>query len=431
MKKLPNIIYIHSHDTGRYIEPYGHAVSTPNLQKLAEDGVLFRQNFCVNPTCCASRASLLTGSYPHENGMTGLAHRGFSLNDYNQHVIHTLKKAGYTSVLAGVQHIALATEDKKDWEVIGYDRCLGSKYDGSEGAIEFLAEIPSEPFFLTVGFSLTHRPFEELEKSPDNPNYCLPPAPLPDTRETREDMARFKASAHKLDKKIGEVLEALDRSGSADNTLVICTTDHGIPFPHMKCNLTDGGIGTMLIMRGPGGFTGGKVVDSMVSHLDIFPTLCKLADLEEPSWLRGKSLLPLMEEGSAELHEELFFEVNYHAAYDPMRAVRTKEYKYIRRFEDRENPVLVNCDPGESKFLLLEQDWANKIVVEESLFNLHFDPNEMCNLAKDFTYASILEDMRKRLNHWMVKTNDPLLNGPVPAPEGAKLNKPSDVGRRG
>src|SRR5215471_17617747 len=74
----PNILYIHSHDTGRYIQPYGHAVATPHLQRLAEEGVLFRRNFCANPTCSPSRAALLTGCYPHENGMTGLAHRGWS-----------------------------------------------------------------------------------------------------------------------------------------------------------------------------------------------------------------------------------------------------------------------------------------------------------------------------------------------------------------
>lgn len=77
----PNILYIHSHDTGRRIQPYGHAIATPSLQQLAEEGVLFRQNFCVNPTCSPSRAALLTGNYPHENGMTGLAHRGWSLNN--------------------------------------------------------------------------------------------------------------------------------------------------------------------------------------------------------------------------------------------------------------------------------------------------------------------------------------------------------------
>src|SRR5579884_4565312 len=111
----PNILYIHSHDTGRYIEPYGFDVATPNLQKLAGEGVLFRQAFDAAPTCSPSRASLLTGHCPHNNGMLGLAHRGFALNDYKEHILHTLRPHGYRSTLIGVQHVA------KDPAVIGYD----------------------------------------------------------------------------------------------------------------------------------------------------------------------------------------------------------------------------------------------------------------------------------------------------------------------
>src|ERR1044071_684549 len=102
----PNILYIHSHDSGRYLQPYGHAIPAPNLQRLANQGVLFRQAFNAAPTCSPSRASLLTGMCPHSNGMFGLAHRGFVLNDYKKHIIHTLRSAGYRSTLIGLQHIA-------------------------------------------------------------------------------------------------------------------------------------------------------------------------------------------------------------------------------------------------------------------------------------------------------------------------------------
>ena len=88
----PNIIYLHSHDTGRYVQPYGFGVQTPAIQRLADEGTMFRQAFCAAPTCSPSRASLLTGQYPHQNGMLGLAHRGtFALNDMKQHLVHTLK----------------------------------------------------------------------------------------------------------------------------------------------------------------------------------------------------------------------------------------------------------------------------------------------------------------------------------------------------
>src|SRR3954454_10871451 len=111
----PNILYIHSHDTGRYVQPYGFQVPTPNIQMLADQGVLFREAFCAAPTCSGSRASLLTGQYCHNNGMMGLAHRGWSLNDYGKHWVHTLREAGYRSVLIGEQHIS------EDPAVIGYD----------------------------------------------------------------------------------------------------------------------------------------------------------------------------------------------------------------------------------------------------------------------------------------------------------------------
>ncbi|MEM7334700.1 MAG: sulfatase [Chloroflexota bacterium] len=419
----PNIIYIHSHDTGRYIQPYGHAVKTPNLQKLAEQGVLFRQNFCVNPTCSPSRAALLTGCYPHENGMTGLVNRGWRLHDYDQHMVHTLKQAGYETVLAGLQHVAPAIDGKAPWQVIGYDRFLEGEAEG-ETAV-YLNQPHERPFFLAVGFFEAHREFPPLEDIDENPNYCLPPAPLPDTPEMRQDMARYKASVAQLDAKIGVVLEALEKSGLAENTLVICTTDHGLAFPKMKCNLQDSGIGTMLILRGPGRFAGGKVVDQMTSHLDLFPTLCELAAIDRPNWLRGKSLLPLMDDSQDELHNALYFQVNYHAAFEPMRAVRTPRWKYIRRFDDRKTVVLPNIDEGESKSYLLAHGLQTAQIESELLFDLIFDPNEANNLASHPTHQKTLNEMRARLDEWMVETNDPLRNGRVFAPATGMINDPN------
>jgi N-sulfoglucosamine sulfohydrolase len=104
----PNILYIHSHDTGRYIQPYGHNIPTPHIQKMAEEGVLFRKAFCAAPTCSPSRAALLTGQSAHSSGMLGLAHRGFSLNDYDQHLANYLKKQGYET--ASSRHAACGKE---------------------------------------------------------------------------------------------------------------------------------------------------------------------------------------------------------------------------------------------------------------------------------------------------------------------------------
>ena len=423
-RRPPNFIYIHSHDTGRYISPFGHAIHTPNLQRLAEGGVLFRQAYSAAPTCSPSRASLLTGQCPHSNGMFGLAHRGFMLNDYKQHIVHALRPAGYYSALVGLQHIA------KDPDIIGYDKVV--RVQGNRAALvapqaaQFLANAPKQPFFLTVGFFETHREFHKPGPE-DDARYTLPPPPVPDTAQTRADMAGFKASARVMDQAVGDVLTALERAGLAENTVVISTTDHGISFPDMKCNLTDHGMGVSLIIRGPGGFTGGKVCDAMVSHLDLYPTICELAGAKAPSWLQGRSLMPVITGKTGKVRDELFAEVNYHASYEPKRCVRTERYKYVRQFSDRGKPVLPNCDDGPSKTVWLDHDWKDRPVPHESLFDLVFDPHERRNVASDPSLKTVLAGMRGRLDRWMDSTNDPILKGKIPVPHGALANDPDGI----
>lgn len=417
----PNILYLHSHDTGRYVQPYGYAIPTPNIQHLAEDGVLFRQAFCAAPTCSPSRACLLTGQYAHTNGMPGLAHRGFSLHDYRHHIIHTLRKQGYWSALIGEQHIS------KEAGIIGYDRVYKIENSHVKAVaplgVEILRNPPHQPFFLSVGFFETHRAFF-APISPQVANYCRPPQAIPDTRETRQDMAAFQASAWSLDQGVGEVINALAANGLAENTLIICTTDHGLAFPGMKCTLTDHGIGVMLIMRGPGGFSSGKVFDEMVSQIDLFPTICDLLNIEYPDWLQGKSFMPLIQDKVHAINDAIFAEVTYHAAYEPQRTVRTPRWKYIRRFGDRHTPILANCDDSPSKDLFVQYGWQHRVIASEQLYDLIFDPNEASNMATDPSASTILQEMRTRLERWMVSTDDPLLHGPVPAPPGAELNDP-------
>jgi N-sulfoglucosamine sulfohydrolase len=420
INKLPNILYIHSHDTGRYVQPYGFPVPTPNIQLLADQGVLFRNAFCAAPTCSGSRASLLTGQYCHNNGLLGLAHRGWELNDYGQHLVHPLREAGYRSVLIGEQHIS------EDPEVIGYDEVIEvdshHAADIAPTAIESLGATP-EPWFMSVGFFETHRTYR-VPTSVRDTLYSLPPANLPDTPETRADMAAFKASARSLDQGIGAVLNGLHQLGLQDNTLIICTTDHGLAFPNAKATLYDRGTGVMLIMRGPEGFLGGRVVDGLVSHLDIYPTICELVGIAEPSWLQGTSLMPLVRGESAKVHDVVFSEMTYHAAYQPLRAVRSERFKYIRRFDDYDRPVLANCDDSASKKILVEAGWGEQRVPEEQLYDLLFDPNELNDLSTEPTRREILSEMRERLLEWMRATEDPLLDGPVPEPPGAWSNDP-------
>jgi arylsulfatase A-like enzyme len=415
----PNILYLHSHDTGRYVQPYGHQIPTPNIQWLADQGIMFRNAFCAAPSCSGSRAALLTGEYCHTNGMMGLAHRGFSLVDYDHQLVRVLMANGYHSELIGEQHISA------DPDVLGYDvvHDIADTRVNSVGpaAIEALRGGIPEPFFMSVGFFETHRSFFEPSSVRDRV-YSLPPPFLPDTPEIREDIASYKASARSLDHGVGAVLNALHQNGLDERTLVIFTTDHGLAFPTAKASLLDRGIGVSLILRGPG-FYGGRALDELVSHIDVFPTVCEAAGIPAPEWAIGRSLVPLVQGGEdPETRPEIFAELTYHAAYEPQRAIRTDRYKYVRRFDDYPYPVLPNCDDSPSKDAYLERGWAERPVAREALHDLFFNPGEGRNVIDNEAYAPVLANLRERLHRWMVETGDPLLLGPVAAPVGARIN---------
>jgi N-sulfoglucosamine sulfohydrolase len=417
----PNVVYLHSHDTGRFVQPYGYQVPTPNIQRLADQGLLFREAFCAAPSCSGSRAALLTGEVPHSNGMMGLAHRGFRLNDYSRHLVPTLRAAGYWSGLVGEQHLS------SDPAELGYDHVVDIATNHVEqvapAAAQLLREGVREPFFLSVGFFETHREYFEPNSLRDL-LYSAPLPNLPDTPEVRRDVASYKASARSLDQGVGSVLGALDEAGLDDRTLVILTTDHGLAFPGAKATLSDRGIGVLLIMRGPGGFQGGRVLDALVSHVDVYPTLCELAGAARPPWLQGTSMMPLVRRETAQINDAVFAELTYHAAYEPQRAVRTHRYKYVRRFGERLRPVLANVDDSPTKDLLVAAGWAETELPREALYDLLLDPQEGENLIGSPRTATVEAGLRERLETWMRDTGDPLLDGPVAPPPGAELNSP-------
>jgi N-sulfoglucosamine sulfohydrolase len=418
----PNVLYVHSHDTGRYVQPYGYPVPTPNIQHLADQGVLFRQAFCAAPVCSGSRAALLTGQCTHATGMLGLAHRGYRLTHPERHIARVLGSAGYWSGLIGEQHVSADPAD------LGYDKVVDLNStkvrDVAPAATRLIAERAQagKPFFLSVGFFETHREYFEPSSLRDA-LYSRPPENVVDTPITRRDMASFKASARSLDQGVGTVLEALEENRLVDNTLVIMTTDHGLAFPDAKATLFDRGTGVLLMIRGPGGFERGRVFDSLVSHLDLFPTICEVAGIDPPDWLEGLSLLPLVSGVQDQLHEELFSEVTYHAAYEPQRAVRTARYKYIKRFDGaHKGRVVANLDDGLTKDVLLGFGWADVALPVESLYDLLLDPSEGTNRIGDPTLGSVLSDLKTRLHDWMVRTDDPLLQGKVAPAEGTFYN---------
>ena len=414
-----NLLYLHCHDMGRYNSLYGHAIDTPNLQSLARDSTLFRQAFCVTPTCSPSRGALLTGTAPHVNGLIGLTHRGFSLNDPEMHLSHYMRNKGYATALFGIQH------ESADVSKLGYDTAYTKRNapdfdcDWATQAAEYIKNA-KEPFYMAAGFYYPHRDFHKNTEIDEA--YVAVPACLPDNAATRADMADYMTSVMSFDRCAGLVLDALKESGHYEDTVIILTTDHGIAFPHMKCNLYDSGSGVTLAIK-PAGGKCIQVCDHMVTHMDVFPTICDLMSLPKPDCLMGQSLRGIIRgEATDAPHEEIFLENTYHAAYEPMRALRTSRYKYIKRYDPEfNNIVLPNVDTGGAKEFLLEHGWDKFEHQEEELYDLCFDPNERRNLINHPEYTALADNLRQRLADYMTQTNDPILAGYVPKPDGAKI----------
>ena len=186
-----------------------------------------------------------------------------------------------------------------------------------------------------------------------------------------------------------------------------------------------------MILHGPGVFSKPAVCDAMLSNVDLFPTLCEYLQIEKPAWLEGKSFLGVLEGRQKSIHDAVFSEVNFHAAYEPKRSVRTERYKYIRHFDGRRKAVLVNCDNGPSKTFWLQQGWQRQPLLAdtqgEELYDLVFDPAERTNLAANAGAQDILREMRGKLEEWMKRTDDPLLQGPIPVPPGVRTDDPNAI----
>lgn len=420
-----NIIYIHTHDTGRYTQPYGYGVDTPHLMKFANEGTLFRNAYCAGPTCSPSRAGLLTGMAPHSCGMLGLSHRGFELNDYSKHLVQFLNQLGYETTLCGVQH-----EARRE-ELIGYKRILHKEqytldnfkqWDMTNAnlAADYIRESKEKPFFLSFGMVNTHRPFKQIDEDV-NPDYVIPPFPILDNDVNRKDMAAYYSSVRVVDHCVGIVMKAIEEMGIRDNTLIIFTTDHGIAFPRMKCNLYDTGIGVSLIMDFPHNKKKGNAIDALVSHLDIYPTICELLDVGSPDWIQGESMLPLFTGEQAEIRHNIFSEVNFHASYDPMRCVRTERYKLIKIFSTHGRFVHLGGDGGIAEKFIIQHGGYDFKRDEEMLFDLYLDPLERVNYVKEESYQSIYKKLSEDLEKWMIATDDPLIHGDVLPPEGARI----------
>ena len=435
-----NLVYIHTHDTGRMISPYGYDVPTPHIMEFAHDATTFTNSFCAGPTCSPSRAALLTGTYPHQNGMLGLSQRGFSLNDYDQHLCHFLKKNGFVTCISGIQHESGWYLDKEGSEKLGYDHILTQDahqyqrpdlylWDQSNAkkAAEWISDYHEDkPFMLSFGMHSTHRPYPNQVDSDLDEKYVKPISMQINNEINRHDKALLMTSLKTVDKCVHTVISALKEKGIYQDTIIMLTTDHGLAMPFHKCFLRDDGIEIMLLMRVPG-TQHGNLSEGLVSNVDVFPTLCDLLHIAKPDYLAGESFAQVFE-GKASNRKMIFSEVNFHTSYEPIRCVRTERFKYIRYFDpDYLKLNISNMDDCKPKEFLIKNDLRKQTKDREALYDLYYDPSEKANLIDDPAQKMIVTELRQALSDFMIKTNDPLINGPIPIKAEYKVNKKTCV----
>lgn len=429
-----NILYLNTHDIGRYLQTYGYPVHTPNLLQLSREGMAFTQMYCASPTCSPSRGALLTGQYPHNNGLIGLSHRGFRVNE-EHHLANYLRSQGYETVISGVQHEIKLHEE----ETLGYEKCLNpeSYYRkdmpqcelytwqdelAAENAVTYLKnrKAGDRPFFLAVGFGCTHREYPAVPDDYET-DYVQVPKALPNLPEIRKDMAGMQIAVATVDRLCGDILTALKEAGEYENTLIFFTTDHGLPFPVMKCNLYDDGMGVAFVLRYPGMLRTHCVSDALLSQVDVFPTICDILGLEKPEWLQGNSFYPVIKGEQDEVREAVFAEINYHVAYEPVRCARTKDSKYIVHWDNGyEMTPPTHIDDSPSKEVFHEHGYFEKKLAREELYDLMLDPQERDNLADRPEEQDRKEEMKKLLTDWQKETKDPLYTEQkMNLPEGA------------
>ncbi|EMA37235.1 sulfatase family protein [Halobiforma nitratireducens] len=457
----PNVLLMTCHDLGRYLGCYGADVETPNLDAFAERGVLFENHFVTAPQCSPSRGSFMTGRHPHVNGLMGLAHGDWELHDGERILPHYLGERGYETHLFGLQHITQDT-DRLDYD---YVHSEGNLYPGVSPAVHQanrarnVADVVSgflerdgfdAPFFATIGFFELHRVeekngrfgFDSDHYETDDPDEVRPPTYLPDRRGIRQDLAEMHGMVRAVDDAVGSILEALEETGLDEETLVVFTTEHGIAFPRAKGSCYDPGIEAALLLRYPGVADDGTRYDELLSNVDVLPTILELVaradnggdEQEDPDSggseggggntdeyeqfddIDGRSFCPLLTDDEADEYDprdRIFAGMTWHDMFNPVRAIRTERYKYIRNFWHLPKVYLTkDVFASEAGRAVRETDGVPPRPYEE-LYDLAESPQEDENVVFEPRYQDVRERLSRELQEWMETTDDPLLDGPV------------------
>jgi arylsulfatase A-like enzyme len=407
-----NVLLVHWHDLGRCLGAYGHPdVSSPRLDQLAAEGILFTRAHSTAPLCSPSRGSLFTGRYPQSNGLLGLAHHGWEYRGGVRTLPEILAEHGWYSALFGMQH------ETSYPSRLGFD-----EFDVSNSYCEYVVaesrkwlrahSDDDRPFLLTSGFFETHRPYPPDRYQPADPDSVEVPGYLPDAPPVRGDLAEFYGAIAVADAAVGGLLDTLADTGLDETTWVVFFTDHGPAFPRAKSTLYDAGTGIALIVRPPTGRgVAARVYDELFSGVDLVPTLLGLLGFDVPTDVEGMSHAANVlgpPAGAAPVRKHVYTTKTYHDSFDPIRAIRTKEYSYIENYAQR--PLLdLPRDVEESPSGQLVAPLVGGPRPDRELYDLLADPGEQRNLlAVDPTEraAAVAEDLAVTLHEWRQKTGD-------------------------
>ena len=399
-------------------------VRTPTIDRLAREGMVFTNAFCAAPSCTPSRAAILTGRYPHEleqgGNLWSFLPAKFAV------VPDILEEAGYA-----VGHT------RKGWGP-GNFQAGGRKRNPAgpnfQGLPAFLEKAQGKPFWFWFGSQDPHRAYVKgsgAKAGLDAKKVVLPKV-WPGSEEVRNDVLDYYFEVERFDRDVGEQIAELERRGLLKNTIVIITGDNGMPFPRAKANVYDLGARVPLIVWGPGVKRG--VSRAFVNLTDLGPTFLELAEVEARIEMSGRSIVGLLQGKAQDDREMVFLERERHAnvrkgdlSY-PIRAVRTREFLYIRNLRPERWPAgdpemhkavgpYGDCDNSPTKSFILEHrespigkhafDAAFGKRPPEELYNLWNDPEQMRNIADDGHFSEVKAKLRKELDEWMKRTRDP------------------------
>jgi len=395
---------------------YGNKeVQTPNIDRIASHGVKFTNFYLTTSSCSPSRISIMTGRYPHNTGAAEL-HTEPTLDFAT--IGSVLKENGYYTAQAGKWHMG---ENIKS----GFDYIVEKRNKNGDGGEEQWVEVlqnrnKDKPFFFWYAAFDAHRIWGENEFSNTHTEQgVVPPATLVDGTETRKDLAQYYDEIKRFDDYIGEVEQELVTQGVLENTLIIIMADNGRPFPRDKTRLYDSGIKTPFIVSwGQGVQAKGTTCKSLVSAIDIAPTIVAVSQSKHPKSFQGKSFEDLLNNPNDVFRNYVFAEHNWHDYEAHERMVRNSEFMYIMN----SRPQLANQGPLDAvrspsfselvayrdagKLSPTQKDIFMAPRASEELFDCKIDSLQINNLIGIPAHQAIYSELKNTLKKWMAKTKD-------------------------